>query len=308
MRATNWGSAVSFDGTGNVALSASIDANTVGITEINVTDGTNGQVLTTDGAGNLSFTTASGGTATTINNNANNRVITGSDTADTLEAEANFVFDGTNAGIGTTSPSNLLTVDVNSASSGTDSVSVRNRGVSSANHTAGLRFQFNSAVPSAIRSRLTNLTNGAGTLSLFTSPDGSAANLTERMTINSAGLVSVAGALSLGGETAAANQLDDYEEGTWTPELRISNSTTGIVHNIQAGKYVKIGRLVYIHCHCSLTDKSDRGGSVNIYGIPFNTNFATASAGIPLTSRSDLQRSMSRSTMDVNWSSSLWIK
>ena len=52
-------SAVSFDGTGNVALSAGIDANTVGISELNVSDGSNGQVLTTDGAGNLSFSTAS---------------------------------------------------------------------------------------------------------------------------------------------------------------------------------------------------------------------------------------------------------
>ena len=52
--------AVSFDGTGNVALSADIDANTVGITELNVTDGTNGQALTTDGAGNLSFADAGG--------------------------------------------------------------------------------------------------------------------------------------------------------------------------------------------------------------------------------------------------------
>ena len=51
-------SAVSFDGTANVALSTSIAANTVGITELNVTDGTNGQVLTTDGAGNLSFSSA----------------------------------------------------------------------------------------------------------------------------------------------------------------------------------------------------------------------------------------------------------
>ena len=90
-------SAVSFDGTGNVALSASIDANTVGITEINVTDGSSGQVLTTDGAGNLSFSSVSG---TTINNNADNRVITGSGTANTLNGEANFVFDGTNVGIG----------------------------------------------------------------------------------------------------------------------------------------------------------------------------------------------------------------
>ncbi len=101
-------------------------------------------------------------------------------------------------GIACTHQSNLLTVDANSASSTTDSISVRNRGVSSGNHTTGLRFQFSSAVPSAIRSRLTNTSNGAGTLSFYTSTDGSAANLTERMTINSAGAVSIAGSLSKG--------------------------------------------------------------------------------------------------------------
>ncbi len=101
-------------------------------------------------------------------------------------------------GIACTDQSNLLTVDANSASSTTDSISVRNRGVSSGNHTTGLRFQFSSAVPSAIRSRLTNTSNGAGTLSFYTSTDGSAANLTERMTINSAGAVSIAGSLSKG--------------------------------------------------------------------------------------------------------------
>jgi len=65
-------SAVGFDGTGNVALSASIDANTVGITEIDVTDGTNGQALVTDGAGNLSFSTvAVDQTLTIIGRSAN---------------------------------------------------------------------------------------------------------------------------------------------------------------------------------------------------------------------------------------------
>ena len=36
-------------------------------------------------------------TLTTINNNADNRIITGSDTADTLEGEADFTWDGSNA-------------------------------------------------------------------------------------------------------------------------------------------------------------------------------------------------------------------
>jgi len=62
-------------------------------------DGTNGQVLTTDGSGTLSFSTVSG---TTINNNADNRIITGSGTANTLEGESNFTFDGTTTVINNT--------------------------------------------------------------------------------------------------------------------------------------------------------------------------------------------------------------
>ena len=104
--------------------------------------------------------------------------------------EAMRIDGGTgNVGIGTSSISNLLQVDVDSASTTTDSISVQNSGVSSVGHTTGLRFQFNAAVPSAIRSRLTNTSNGAGTLSFFTSADGASGNLSERMGITSAGNV-----------------------------------------------------------------------------------------------------------------------
>ena len=72
-------------------------ANTVGVTELNLSDGSNGQALTTNGSGTLAFSTISG---TTINNNADNRVITGSGTANTLEGEANLTFDGTDLDIG----------------------------------------------------------------------------------------------------------------------------------------------------------------------------------------------------------------
>ena len=79
--------------------------NSVGIAALNVSDGSNGQVLTTDGSGSLSFSTVSG---TTINNNADNKVITGSGTANTLEAESSLVFDGTNLGLGTASANTQL--------------------------------------------------------------------------------------------------------------------------------------------------------------------------------------------------------
>ncbi len=60
--------------------------------------GSNGTVLSSDGT-DVSWAAASG---TTINNNANNRIITGSGTANTLEGEANFTFDGTTTVINNT--------------------------------------------------------------------------------------------------------------------------------------------------------------------------------------------------------------
>ena len=70
--------------------------NSVGITALNVSDGSSGQVLSTNGSGTLSFATVSG---TTINNNANNRIITGSGTANTLEGEASLTYDGLHLGM-----------------------------------------------------------------------------------------------------------------------------------------------------------------------------------------------------------------
>ena len=99
--------------TGNVAVGGTLSVtgqSTLSGIAYPTSDGTNGQVLTTDGAGALSFSTVSG---TTINNNADNRIITGSGTANTLEGEANFVFDGQNAGIG------VSTVDNTSSASHT---------------------------------------------------------------------------------------------------------------------------------------------------------------------------------------------
>ena len=95
--------------------------NAVGITQLNVSDGSNGQVLTTNGSGTLSFSTVSG---TTINNNADNRIITGSGTANTLEGEATFTFDGTNLIVGTVAAgsSTATPVELNLGSTFADAV------------------------------------------------------------------------------------------------------------------------------------------------------------------------------------------
>ena len=76
-------------------------------------DGSNGQVMQTNGSGTLSFTTVSG---TTINNNADNRIITGSGTANTLEGEANLTFNGTTLAL---TGGLTVTGDLASSTSGT---------------------------------------------------------------------------------------------------------------------------------------------------------------------------------------------
>ena len=149
--------------------------------------------------------------------------------------EAMRIDSSGNVGIACTDQSNLLTVDANSASAGTDSISVRNRGVSSAGHTAGLRFQFNSAVPAAIRSKLTNTSNGAGTLSFLTSSDGTSGNLSERMRIGSGGDIffgttSSPNGTSVGGSafiTDSAGRMNLFIATTTTGAADIANFFNG---------------------------------------------------------------------------------
>ena len=75
------------------------------------TYGSSGQVLTSAGSGSIpTWTTISG---TTINTNADNRIITGSGTANTLNGEANFTYNGTQVDIAGTTDGvlNLDTTD-----------------------------------------------------------------------------------------------------------------------------------------------------------------------------------------------------
>ena len=57
-------------------------------------------------------------TGTTINNNADNRLITGSGTANTLNGESNLFFNGTNLGVGGTSPNYQVHATTNMAVGG----------------------------------------------------------------------------------------------------------------------------------------------------------------------------------------------
>ena len=83
IKADSGGGTVSFKGPATTTSNAAVQLT------LPVDDGTADQYLKTDGSGALSWATVTG---TTINNNADNRVITGSGTAGTLEGEANLTF------------------------------------------------------------------------------------------------------------------------------------------------------------------------------------------------------------------------
>ncbi len=76
------------------------------------------------------------------------------------------------------------------------------------------------------------------------------------------------GGVYLGG-TGAANYLDDYEFGTWTPSLQINSSGGGITYNHRSASYTKIGKLVFVEGDMALSSKGSNGGNVNMSGLPF---------------------------------------
>ena len=109
-------------------------------------------------------------------------------------------------------------------------------------------------------------------------------NTTERMRITSAGNVQLQQGISLSGATApasgiefpatqvasaSANNLDDYEEGTWTMGVSFGYVTTGIVYSNNTGTYTKIGRQVTVNGFVALTNKGSSIGSARITGLPF---------------------------------------
>ena len=81
----------------------------------------------------------------------------------------------------------------------------------------------------------------------------------------------LSGGVHLGG-TGSANKLDDYEEGTFTPELQ----NVSVSYSSRGGNYTKIGRLVYcdVYFNVSSLDTTDSSG-IHVAGLPFTARTGT---------------------------------
>lgn len=99
------------------------------------------------------------------------------------------------------------------------------------------------------------------------------------ITPNSLNLAQDYAGMGFGG-TGSANQIDDYEEGTWTPVLQGSFSNPTVTYSEQGGTYTKIGQLVYISLRIVVTTTSGGSGNLSISGIPFTAkNYASTISG-----------------------------
>ncbi len=206
---------VSTDGVKNDAITkVKIPANQIEASELadNAVD-TNAIANNAVTAGKLAS-----GVQTTINNNADNRVITGSGTANTLNGESNLTFNGS-----------LLTV-------------------SGEARAHNFYLSANGSPPTADASIFRPANNSLGF----------ATGSTERVRVTNNGL-------TFNGDTAAANALDDYEEGTFTPSFaNVDNSAITINHY----NYTKVGRLV--HINAKFTVGSNNDGSGFGFQLPFS--------------------------------------
>ena len=84
----------------------------------------------------------------------------------------------------------------------------------------------------------------------------------------------LSGGAYLGG-TAAADKLDDYEEGTWTPTIQGSSGASGQSYAFQHGRFTKVGSFVHYTFDVNLSALGTLLGTyVVISGLPFPGNAA----------------------------------
>lgn len=93
-------------------------------------------------------------------------------------------------------------------------------------------------------------------------------------------MASGTGGIQFNGDTAAANALDDYEQGTFTVAYAPSGTGfTSISYNSVGGYYVKVGQVVtvWFDIRTSELTLGPATGNLRITGFPFAPNYSAAS-------------------------------
>lgn len=179
-------------------------------------------------------------------------------------SDALHILYGGDVGIGTSSPDNILHIKTTAAGGpqihmddGTNSAFINFDGQSMQISTQ--RDMVDGTWHNTSRSwgGINIVGHSSGSYITFQTAPNNNTSPSERLRIQANG------GISFNGDTAAANALDDYEEGTWTPACGATLSTA-------VGTYTKIGNQITVHYHIVSTGGLPSStGQVQISGLPF---------------------------------------
>ena len=278
----------------NAITAAKIQDQAITLAKLPHGDGSSdGKFLRANNGADPSFETVSIPAGTTINNNADNRVITGSGTANTLNGESTFVYDTSEngVGIGISDPSPTATyyqgafLHVHQAASGSSVGSQLRLTTDNTGTATGDGSQISAYSTSLYINNQENgstyfYNNGSATATI-TSAGNFGINTqspTDKLHVNGTALVgsnfyvngntylASSQGIYFDGGSSTANHLDDYEEGTHSTTdqsgagLSIAGSVT----------YVKIGRQVQVLF--DITWPSTSHGGQASFSLPFSAS------------------------------------
>jgi len=223
------------------------------------TSSQDGKFLRANNGGQPTFESIPAGT--TINNNADNRVITGDANANTLNGESELTYDGSgHLNMASTNDNSKITLKRTGTSIG-GFVKVRNE--SNDNGLTYVATDGNSGKPNHV---------------FFTDASSNSDTPVERLRIQTGG------GISFNGDTAAANALNDYEEGTYSPALGANGNISGgnglgCTYTTQIGYYIKIGDFVFCNGILVWTAKSGTLNNNTAVNLTLSIPFAMGGTG-----------------------------
>ena len=215
----------------------------------------------------------------TLSGSTNNTVTTVTG-ADAIQGETNFIYNGTIVGAGADGANADLGVGVNikTADSGASANADGDELVIEGSGNSGISI-LTSASSSGNIIFGDDTTNDQGKLQyhhngnyMMFETDGA-----EKLRILSTG------GITFNGATAAADALDDYEEGTFTPTMVPTTAGT-TTYTTQKGYYVKVGKFVQITGALGWSAQTG-SGQPRVGGLPFaisseDSNYGTNGLGM----------------------------
>ena len=188
-------------------------------------------------------------------------------------------------GIGTTSPNTSLHVQGNNNGGELEALRLHNNQTGSGTKTS-IGFT-NTTQADYEHAKITATRDNAGRLDFFVGAqshavlcvDGFASGVVGVNTVQASKALDVNGEIRtntgilFGSDTAAANALDDYEEGTFTPDWRGGQALgTTSYGTTNSASYTKIGRMVTVTGRTDITSSSGGQGFWFCRNMPFNVN------------------------------------